>query len=247
MNELLLYFNYKYKGDWNKIYNAIKQKEQIKEEDYKNFINQINTNNEKYITILDSDYPQKLLANRKPPFVLHYKGNLEILTKAKKIVYLTGSYETLNINKYVNKISRDFETTFINLYWNGLEQSILKQLLNKQVKVIVILPCGINWAIKNLNLNYYLDENCLFLSEYPNEYHITKIAYSARSRINAGLCHKMILLSSLEYKYNNIINEFLDQGKDIQCLLFKDHLENDQNIDLINQGAELVSENKPIC
>ncbi|MDI3351161.1 DNA-processing protein DprA [Mycoplasmopsis arginini] len=57
----------------------------------------------------------------------------------------------------------------------------------------------------------------------------------------------MILLSSLDQKYNSVINEFLDQGKDIECLIFKDHLNDDKNIELINQGATLISDKNEIC
>ncbi|MCV3733483.1 DNA-processing protein DprA [Mycoplasma enhydrae] len=246
MNEILLYFNYKYKGDWNRIYEAIKTKEKIEVDEFKSFSDKSKSNMNKYISILDGDYPQQLLAHKKPPFILHYLGNLDILTNSTNKIYMTGSYQTNEIIKYIDNISNKSNVTFMNMYWNGLEQNILKKLIEKNINVIVVLPCGINWAISNLNLNEYIAENCLFISEYPDDYHATKKSYLARNRISAGLCNKMILLSSLEYKYNTLIDNFLDYGKDIQCLLFKDRLEADKNIELINQGAELISENCPI-
>ncbi|CRH46730.1 hypothetical protein [Mycoplasmopsis arginini] len=51
----------------------------------------------------------------------------------------------------------------------------------------------------------------------------------------------------MDQKYNSVINEFLDQGKDIECLIFKDHLNDDKNIELINQGATLISDKNEIC
>jgi len=39
----------------------------------------------KYITILDKKYPSKLKAINKPPFVLFYKGDINLLLENKKI------------------------------------------------------------------------------------------------------------------------------------------------------------------
>ncbi|PYF43687.1 DNA-processing protein DprA [Metamycoplasma alkalescens] len=246
MNEILLYFAYKYKGNWNNIYKAIKNKEIINDENYNLVLEEIKKDNPEFFTILEEKYPKQLIASNKPPFVLFYKGNINILKEAKECIYLTGSYETKSIIEYVNNLKNNKNITIINSFWPGLEQTILHSILKNNFKAIIILPCGINWAIKHLDLNKFNHPNCLFLSEFPNEYHITRTAYATRNRINASMCTKMILLSSLEKKYNTLINEFLDQGKDIQCLLFKDHDLNDGNIDLINEGAELISENKEI-
>ncbi|MGX9357740.1 DNA-processing protein DprA [Mycoplasma sp. 773] len=249
MNEILLYFIFKYKGDWNDVYKAIKNKEEIKEEEFDTFKFKIHEKNKKIITILDDEYPKQLLNITKPPFVLFYEGNLNILKQSNRqqCIYLTGSYETKNIIEYIEKYKNDNDSVFINLYWTGLEQKILKTFLKRNFKVIILLPCGIEYAKNNLNLKEFLNDNCLIISEYPSEYHITKNAFYSRQRINACLCQKIILLSSLEKKYNGTINEFLDQGKDVQCLLFRDHLSEDQNIDLINEGATLINDNNQIC
>ncbi|WP_330463254.1 DNA-processing protein DprA [Metamycoplasma gateae] len=184
---------------------------------------------------------------KQPPFVLFYKGNLNLLNIQEEFIYLTGSYETKSINEYINSLKNKDNITFINLFWNGLERKILKRLIKNKSKIVILLPCGIEWGIKNLNLAEFESENCLFISEYPDEYHCTKNSFIARNRINACFSKKLILLSSLDKKFNGVINEFLDQGKDIECLLFNDHLNNDQNIDLINEGATLINKNLEIC
>lgn len=247
MNEILLYLAAKYKGEWNRIYKAIKEKENILEEEFNNLIKSIKQDNFKFVSIIDKEYPKQLLNINKPPFVLFYEGNWEILSNAKKCVYLTGEYETEEIVKYIDRLENNEDYVFFSMFWNGLEKTILRKLLERKFKVVILLPSGIEYAKNNLNLDIFQNEKCLFLSEYPNNYHSTKEAFYARQRICACFCKKMILLSSLDQKYNSVINEFLDRGKDIECLIFKDHLNDDKNIELINQGATLISDKNEIC
>ncbi|WP_241856542.1 DNA-processing protein DprA [Metamycoplasma auris] len=98
----------------------------------------------------------------------------------------------------------------------------------------------------NLHLRKFDHQNCLFLSEFPSDSHPTKNSFISRNRISASLCNSLVLLSLIDQRYNALINEFLDQGKNIQCLLFNDHDKKDCNVDLINQGAELITENSEI-
>ncbi|ENY69326.1 DNA processing protein (Smf) [Metamycoplasma auris 15026] len=247
MNEILLYFSLKYKGEWKEIYQAILKKEMIDENDFNLRMQDFKKHQIEYITILDDLYPKQLMHTTQPPFVLYYKGNISILNKTNKCIYLTGAYETQSINNYVSKLkSKKENVTFLNLIWPGLEQSILNTLFRNNFKTIILLPCGIDWAIKNLNLGKFENPNCLFLSEFPNDIHPTKNSFISRNRISAGLCSSLVLLSSIDQRYNSLINEFLDQGKNIQCLLFNDHDKKDGNVDLINQGAELITETSEI-
>ncbi|WP_339022443.1 DNA-processing protein DprA [Spiroplasma endosymbiont of Crioceris asparagi] len=82
MNKILLYFAIKYNGDWDKIYSALKEKEQIAKEDLNRVINDVKY---QFITILDNDYPEGFKEVYKPPFVLFYKGDKNILKLDNKI------------------------------------------------------------------------------------------------------------------------------------------------------------------
>jgi DNA processing protein len=57
MDQVLLYFNLKYKGNWDKIYDALEHKERIEASDLEDIEKRINC---KYITILDKRYPNNL-------------------------------------------------------------------------------------------------------------------------------------------------------------------------------------------
>lgn len=65
--EILLYLTLKYKGDWDKIYNAIENKEDIDYEDAERVLDEYPG---EYITMVDKEYPALLKQCYKPPFVL---------------------------------------------------------------------------------------------------------------------------------------------------------------------------------
>ena len=65
--EILLYLTLKYGNDWDKIYQAIRSREDIDYEDAEKVVNECPN---EYITILDKEYPEILKHTYKPPFVL---------------------------------------------------------------------------------------------------------------------------------------------------------------------------------
>lgn len=71
MNLVLVYFAKKYEGDWEKMYQAIAQKERIDFKDLEKLDSDMNC---KYITIIDNNYPNHFKSKYKPPFVLFYNG-----------------------------------------------------------------------------------------------------------------------------------------------------------------------------
>lgn len=65
--EVLLYLTLKYGNDWDKIYKALRNKEDI---NYEEAIRVCDECPNEYITILDKEYPEILKRTYKPPFVL---------------------------------------------------------------------------------------------------------------------------------------------------------------------------------
>lgn len=75
MKKIIYYFYKKYNGDFNKIYKAIKAHELPTQKEL-NTIEDKELN--KYITIVDDDYPQVLKEQANPPFVI--KKNARLIT-----------------------------------------------------------------------------------------------------------------------------------------------------------------------
>lgn len=86
--EILLAFALKYANDWNRMYEAIQKKEELTETDLEN----VNSFSGNYITILDSEYPDRLKQKYKPPFILYYEGDVSLLSKvdSKELISLYG-------------------------------------------------------------------------------------------------------------------------------------------------------------
>ena len=100
MEEILLYFSLKYNGNFDEIYNAVKNKEQVNDELKKELFKKLKSN---YTTIISKDYPQALKKIMCPPFVLFYYGDLTLT--ATKCIAVLGSgidycYPKQNINLY---------------------------------------------------------------------------------------------------------------------------------------------------
>ena len=76
MRDYLIRLAIKYSGDYFKIEKAIKNNEAISK----------NIPLQQAITVIDNDYPKSLLMLKKPPFVLFYKGNKELLKNERVAV-----------------------------------------------------------------------------------------------------------------------------------------------------------------
>lgn len=75
--QLLLGYARKYSNNWDKIFEAIQNKEQLTEAD----IAAVNSFSGNYVTILDIEYPNRLKQKYKQPFVLYYEGDVSLLSK----------------------------------------------------------------------------------------------------------------------------------------------------------------------
>lgn len=167
MREIILYFAYKYFGDWKRIYDALETQENIDEEKFEEFKK---NNNGKYITIFDNEYPNDLRRCSKPPFILFFKGNKELLLKRKKIWYF-GSYYDKNFNIEISKHKMEFkENNIIQIsgYSNDFEKSLLNNL--KPKNMIIVRDSGINSYINmsKIEEELFLQKN-LILTEYPGD------------------------------------------------------------------------------
>lgn len=67
--QVLIYLWKAEKGDWNRIYQDIKEKKPLDREEVEK------TDVEGYVTLVDDNYPKTLTHMSKPPFVLRYKGS----------------------------------------------------------------------------------------------------------------------------------------------------------------------------
>ena len=109
IREVLHYFALKYEGNVHHIIFAIITKEVIRQSDYDSIIAQDKTD---FITLLDEIGEEKLSTMIKPPLVMFYKGNIELMDKLnyKEFKEIEGirTQTILQVKTINNKIYLDY-------------------------------------------------------------------------------------------------------------------------------------------
>ena len=182
MNEVLLFFILKYKGDWLKIYKALEDKEKVSIEDLISVRSKIKSD---FISIIKDDYPKLLKQIYKPPFGLFTIGNSENLNNEK--ITLIGDFKYENLLPIINQGNNCAIITKIKK--SNLTK--IKMLARKGFKLILISEEGIQNALNNMKelLKY---DNVLIISEHYQKNGM--LSYSQPSqRILMGLSYSAII------------------------------------------------------
>lgn len=143
MNNFIIYFDYKYNGDWDKIYHAFKNFENVDDDLAKQIARERIDLKEKIITILDDEYPAKLDMLRKPPFALHYLGNYSLINFEKSFC-LTGNLEKdyiVDLLCHIDSLAKDVLVVLPS--WKGINEKILEKCLTNDQPILVISKCGL--------------------------------------------------------------------------------------------------------
>ena len=242
MEKILVYFAIKYQGDWDRIYKAINQKEKVDADEMNRVIE---TNKEKYITLLSDNYPERLKRIYKPPFVLFYRGNIDFINENKTIAII-GSR---NNSDYGKTVTENFTSglcdegfAIISGLAKGIDSIAHKTCLRKNGKTIAVLGNGleVTYPLENKELKNEIEEKGLIVSEYPNTVGANKDNFPIRNRIVAGLSD-CVLVSEASKKSGTMITvaRALEMGKEIFCVPYE--IGNDSGCNnLIKEGAKLV-------
>jgi DNA processing protein len=185
---VLAFLSVKHNGDWNKIYNAIKFKEVVNAAEVEQFLSEVKND---FITILDEDYPEDFKNIYRPPFVLFYKGDINLL-KSKKILGVVGTrtpsdYAMFAAKKLISELNENI--VVCSGLAKGVDSIAHQTALDTNRKTIAFLGCGINYIYPAENYPLYKDieENGLILSEYPDMVPPDKEHFPFRNRLIAGI------------------------------------------------------------
>lgn len=158
MNETLLYFSIIYNGQVDKIFYALKRKEKVDETKLNLFLKEIKDKKIKYLTILEPDYPAGLLKYKYPPYVIFYKGNLDILKQKSFMIIADEDKEKPFLNFLTDKFLKNSSLIVSDF---NLNKGILNLYKSKNSNIIYILAEGIEKAPKTIL------KNELYISQYP--------------------------------------------------------------------------------
>lgn len=238
-SKLLLYYTIKHQGNWEKIFNAIKTKEDVDSEEVENTYNCFEKANAGgFITILDKEYPEQLKQVVKAPLVLFYQGDISLLKNVDGNIAIGCSRHFVKEDdKVINKLFNGVQGNTYVLKDNETDNKFISMVGNKSIVVI------------GTPLNYKPLPNCdLVLTELPNNaFYENSMTMANRNRIVAGISHKTIILSCEKYSANIILVQFtLSLGHEVMVIP-KDIDEEDlSNNQLIYEGATPLYEQKQL-
>lgn len=231
--EKLIAFAYKYEGDYFKIVKAITNQEEIEE-----------VPSDNCLTIFDNKYPIELRDLKYPPFVLFYKGNLELLKKEK--IGVIGSRIACEYSLKATELL--IENNQDKVIVSGLAKGIDAKAHECSNHSIGVLGCGIDYVYPYENIELYkkLEKHGLILSEYPSLVKPLSYHFPFRNRIIAALSNTIYVMQSSQKSGTvTTINEALELQKDVKVLpfsIFEDI--GSYNNKLINDGALLLEKNE---
>lgn len=235
MNDLIIYFSYLFKGNNFEIYKALKNKIKVTEEEINDVKKMLEKNNIKTLTVFDDDYPFGLKQLRYSPFVLYYKGNIDLLKE--NIVCATGEYKTQTSINDLKRITNDLTKHSILLTNNykNMDEEIIKIYKKHNKGIIYLLANGITYK------DFKIDEKKdLIISQYPFDCHPKLYYFKERNVIASAISNCLIIFNSK--KNSGLINLalcFANLGKEVYCYPGLDY--DDGNTFLIKSGANLIT------
>jgi DNA processing protein len=175
-----------------------------------------------FITVNDREYPRQLKEIKSPPFVLFYRGNIDLLKQKQLAVVGTrrfSEYGRLVTEKLVPQIAQAGITITSGMA-QGIDSLAHQATINVGQPTIAVLGAGILEAEKNAYarqmMHSILSQNGLIISEYPPDYPASRFTFPARNRIVSGLSLGVLVVEAGE-KSGTLItaNYALEQNREI--------------------------------
>lgn len=223
--EQLIALAIKYHGEYFSIEKALKNNETI-------------TTDQKLdaITILDSEYPEKLLDLKYPPYVLFYKGDISLLSET--CIGVVGSRQPC---EYALKATKGLCINSDEVVVSGLAKGIDACAHLNARRTIGILGCGIDYIYPYVNRELIKDIKTrgLVISEYPGLSEPLGFHFPFRNRLIVALSDRLyVMQSAMKSGTMTSVNEALNLGKEVRVLPYDIFLEEGiHNNRLIYEGA----------
>lgn len=240
--EILICLAMKYAGNWDRIYEQIRARELIDEDEGKLLLNKVHS---KALTMLDEEYPEGLKHIQKPPFVLFYHGDISLIKDCFKTVSVVGSrkyssYGERVTNKLVGQLCKNF--VIVSGMAMGIDCISHRATISNGGKTVAVLGCGINVCYIPDTYDVYEEckKNHLVISEYPDLTPPKPDNFPIRNRIIAGLSRCLLIPEGSRMSGTSITaNLMVNNGGEVCCV--PKNIDNDSLCnDLIAAGAVLV-------
>ncbi|MBQ1812060.1 MAG: DNA-protecting protein DprA [Erysipelotrichaceae bacterium] len=227
--EELIAYSFYYGGEYNKVYQAIKENKKIAPLKIDNAV-----------TILDDHYPRAFLDLKYPPFVFYYYGDLGLFNK--QIYGIVGSRDPC---PYALEATMALAMHYSDkVIVSGLAKGIDAHAHRYAAKTIGVLGCGIDYIYPycNKELIENVKRNGLVISEYPSMCKPYACHFPFRNRLIAALSERLyVMQSSRRSGTMTSVNEALELGKEVHVLPYDVFSkEGAQNNTLIYEGGQPI-------
>lgn len=241
-NEILLYLSLKYEGNWEKIYQAITEREEIDEKQACEVIKNVNS---KYITILSEEYPDNLKRIFRPPFVLYYHGDISLLKDSTYCLAVVGSREYSRYGEQVTKkLVKDLakELIIVSGLARGIDAIAHHAAIESGGRTIAVLGNGINVCYLKQNQDLYDEckKNHLIISEYPDQTSPRPGLFPIRNRIIVGISNVVLVTEGKINSGTQITAALMAEKNGNVCCVPARYGENSICNHMIASGAYLV-------
>ncbi len=197
------------------------------------------------ITIYDDIYPKAFRYLRFPPWVLFYKGNIDLLNK--RCISIVGSrnaseYGINCTRKIVQSLSKRY--VIVSGLAKGIDSIAHNEALRNDTPTIGFIGSGLNtmYPSSNKDLYYQMYDRGLVLSEYPDHVGVRKEHFPWRNRLIAAMGEKVIVTEASKKSGTMLtVNEAINLSKDVYVVPYPLTKNNDSGCNLLlSQGAFLL-------
>ncbi len=243
--EHLIALAVKHQGDWNEIYKALVDKEDLSDEEIESYLKHINS---KVLTMLDDDYPDYLKRIiYRPPIVLFYYGDISLIQDPKKNIAVVGSRDASSIGiknttNIVSELAKEY--VIVSGMARGIDSIAHLSAIEAKGKTIAVLGNGVEYAYPSDNEELYkiIKENHLVISEYPLFVSPDREHFPLRNRIIAAIsCATFVPEAKINSGTQTTVNCAVDLGQEVFCIP-SNEIETSLTNVLIQEGASLVRE-----
>lgn len=204
------------------------------------------SNNIGILTIYSENYPINLEYIQNKPFVLYYKGNIELINSNSLAIVGTRKptlYGKWACEKFTKELI-SYNLTIISGLAYGIDTIAHKTALSNNGQTIAVLGCGINkiYPKSNKALFYDIENNGLIISEFSPDTEPFKYNFPHRNRIISGLSSGVLVIEAQKNSGSLITaSHALNQGKEVFSLPGNiNSLYSEGTNALIKDGAKLV-------
>lgn len=242
VNEILACLAVKHQGDWDSIFRSLVSRQFDDLDCYYEKLQQMECG---YVSISDERYPKELQQVYKPPFVLFYYGDINLLSNINKNIAVVGSrtcteYGINTTHEIVKDVAKEF--TVVSGMALGIDTEAQKTAIESGGRTIAVLGCGIDIVYPAANRELYneIKKNHLIISELPGIACSRPESFPFRNRIIAGIS-KGTLVTEAYSKSGTLITIMytLELNRTLMCVPYPIGMNSECNR-LISDGAYLV-------